>query len=591
MKQTTIRSWAVAAMCVCVAGSAQANRGDSFTGNIVYGNGSGNWSIAAGSYGDAEFGANNATGDAMLQDAYDETTPDGVFNYSPAAGSIADGTNALSPVAEHLYRGTTYDKCTDDASADRELGYITEQCYVGALRPGIAPGDPAYWLDGWTTTNITGDAGPTGRNAIVIFGRVGVVDDPAIDPDDNTLTWTADNDYFLRGRCSVGDFDAAATQAACDVDGDVLNIEADVWVYGEEATAGWLVVNRGSELNVMGEADGPVVFTSDQAPGEKTRGGWGGVVIHGCAIANCVDCLGGDSCASEGGDAGFFCGQDDSDSSGSIRYARVEFAGIDVATDDELNAWTMNGVGSGTTLEYMQALMGLDDQFEWFGGKAYGKYWYSLGGDDDGFDWQMGFRGGLQYAIDVHFEDAGDKGIEADNNENDFDAPCRANPIMANLTLIGPRLITGFELPTDGFNPRRGTDYSFHNSIVTGWPAWGADVDDAATTAAPFIATAGADCQFVGVADATVPAVAFKAYPNPVTTLATFAFELGTAGPVDISVYDVSGRMVENVARGQFDAGNHNVNWNVPAEMAAGVYYYRLQVAGQELGGKFFRVQ
>jgi hypothetical protein len=100
-----------------------------------------------------------------------------------------------------------------------------------------------------------------------------------------------------------------------------------------------------------------------------------------------------------------------------------------------------------------------------------------------------------------------------------------------------------------------------------------------------------ADCEFVGVADAVVPAVSFKAYPNPVTSFATFAFETTADAIVDLSVFDVAGRLVDNVARGQFEAGNHSVNWNVPSSMSAGVYYYRLSIGGQDLSGKFFRVQ
>ena len=165
----------------------------------------------------------------------------------------------------------------------------------------------------------------------------------------------------------------------------------------------------------------------------------GGVVLHGRAIANCADCIGGESCASEGGTAGFFCGSDDCDDSGIIRYARVEYAGIGISIDNELNAWTFNGVGCATVLEYLQAHMGFDDNFEWFGGKVYGNHWLSTGGGDDGFDWQMGFRGGLQFGIDQHWFDDGDKAIEADNNEFDVDAPCRFEADPGQPDARGPR--------------------------------------------------------------------------------------------------------------------------------------------------------
>lgn len=596
---TTKRCWASLAILATVA-TGVASAQDVFSGNALWNNGIENARLddggacaplATGDY--FTDGANgNHADDPMLGDPYVVGSQP---NFIPGAGSIADGTLGGQAVSTFAYTSAyTEAGCSPgDPCFDLEESYFQEVCYRGAFRPGISESDPGNWINGWTYYNVDG----TGRTDIdygkpvrVITGRVGVVDDPSVDPDDNTLTWSSDYNYVLRGRCSVGDFAVGATQASCDIDGDVLNIGAGTVVLGENATDGFLVINRGNQINAVGSADAPIIFTTDLPPGDMVRGGWGGVVIHGCAVANCVDCLGGESCESEGGNAGFFCGTDDGDDSGTIRYARVEYAGIDVGTDNELNAWTFNGLGCGTTLEYLQAHMGFDDNFEFFGGKVYGKWWLSTGGGDDGFDWQMGFHGGVQFGVNQHWSDDGDKGIEADNNENDNDAPCRSHPIMANLTLVGPDA-DPLGSPTDGINIRRGTDASIHNSLVGGWPERGLDVQGASTCARGVDVVALSDCTVLGVADAVVPAVAFKAYPNPVTHHATFAFEMTAGALVDLSVFDVTGRLVDQVARGQFEAGDHSINWDVPSEMSAGVYYYRLSVGGQDLNGKFFRIQ
>lgn len=71
------------------------------------------------------------------------------------------------------------------------------------------------------------------------------------------------------------------------------------------------------------------------------------------------------------------------DNSGTLCYVRVEFAGFGVAANQELNSFTFAAVGSGTTVEFLQSLAGLDDSFEWFGGAVDGKFLisYESGGD------------------------------------------------------------------------------------------------------------------------------------------------------------------------------------------------------------------
>ncbi len=55
--------------------------------------------------------------------------------------------------------------------------------------------------------------------------------------------------------------------------------------------------------------------------------------------------------------------------------------------------------GSGTTLEYVQTLAGLDDSFEWWGGAVDGRYLVSYESGDDHFDWTEGYRGRNQFLI------------------------------------------------------------------------------------------------------------------------------------------------------------------------------------------------
>ena len=94
-------------------------------------------------------------------------------------------------------------------------------------------------------------------------------------------------------------------------------------------------------------------------------------------------------------------GTDNADNSGTLRYVRIEFAGYDVSggAGQELNSLSLYAVGSGTTLEYVQSLAGLDDSFEWWGGAVDGRYLVSYESGDDHFDWTEGYRGRNQFLI------------------------------------------------------------------------------------------------------------------------------------------------------------------------------------------------
>jgi hypothetical protein len=83
---------------------------------------------------------------------------------------------------------------------------------------------------------------------------------------------------------------------------------------------------------------------------------------------------------------------------------------------------------------------------------------------DDSLDWGSGWRGKAQYVLIKQAGDEGDMGIEADNNEENNDALPRAQPLLANMTLIGPD-----GNPTQGAKFRRGTGVNVYNSVFSGF--------------------------------------------------------------------------------------------------------------------------
>ncbi len=263
----------------------------------------------------------------------------------------------------------------------------------------------------------------------------------------------------------------------------VLTIPAGTIIYGDKSTTGTLIIERGAKISAIGTASQPIVFTSRIAPGLRGPGDWGGVILLGKATINTVG--GADTAAIEGLPVStapaYYGGNDDNDNSGTMRYVRIEFPGINLSgvSGNEINGLTMGGVGRGTTLEYIQVSYSGDDSFEWFGGTVNCKYFIAYKGVDDDFDTDNGFRGKCQYFLGIRDSNiadvSGSNGFESDNNANNpnnFRNP-RTAPIFTNVTLIGPKRTS-----TTPINPnftrcehiRRNSKLSCYNSIYMGYP-------------------------------------------------------------------------------------------------------------------------
>ena len=70
-------------------------------------------------------------------------------------------------------------------------------------------------------------------------------------------------------------------------------------------------------------------------------------------------------------------------------------------------------------------------------------------------------------------------------------------------------------------------------------------------------------------------------YPNPFNPTTDIGFSLELAGPVSISVYDVTGRQIETIVNNEFrNAGSHIINWN-GSPFPSGIYFIYLQAGKQ----------
>jgi len=327
-----------------------------------------------------------------------------------------------------------------------------------AILTGIlATGCRKIEVDGENNTNVTPPP-PPGRQTITLKGRI-----------DSTMTLTSANDYILDGLVYI-------------MPNRTLNIQAGTVIKANftGANVASLVITRGAKINAQGTATNPIVFTS--ANPTPRSGDWGGVVICGRAPVNTTSTAGAGTFVVEGGintsdGLGVAGGTDAADSSGAIRYARIEYAGYAFQPDQEINSLTMAAVGNKTVIEYVQVTYAKDDAFEWFGGTVNCRYLVTYKTQDDDFDSDNGFSGSVQFGL--IFRDSAIADISrSEAFESDNDAGGTANQpktlaVFSNVTAIGPRATLtniGNALYLAGAQIRRNTGISIYNSVFMGWP-------------------------------------------------------------------------------------------------------------------------
>ena len=284
------------------------------------------------------------------------------------------------------------------------------------------------------------------------------------------VTLNRNTTYILKGNNNV-------------LNGAVLTIESGTKIFGDFNSKGTLIINRGGKIIANGNSNDPIVFTSRQPIGQRRAGDWGGIIILGRAAINTSTGL--DSAEIEGFGPGLgpiYGGQPvvNNDSSGVLRYVRIEFPGVNLTgiSGNEINGLTMGGVGSRTVIENVQVSYSGDDSFEWFGGNVNCKNLVSYKALDDDWDCDNGFRGRIQFGLSIRDSAIADisssNGFEIDNNNNtpsNFNSP-RTKPLFSNMTVVGPYITT-----TSNVNPlfqrgshlRRNMLASIYNSILMAW--------------------------------------------------------------------------------------------------------------------------
>lgn len=371
-------------------------------------------------------------------------------------------------------------------------GFVFDQTdYVGAVDPAAASG----WWEGWTIPDSLGTSESVQPASFVSCNGDNTV---------CTISGTIDQDYTLvsgvewrlSGEVLVGDGNQvvdndADVQAVRDA-GVTLTVRPGVSVKAFDD--GSLLVTRGSRLMAVGSAASPITFSSLD-DGFDGLGEWGGVILQGFApqfgAGGTGPCYGsGTVCnvVGEGGTVvGNYGGNDPADSSGALRYVRIAEGGLVAGPNNEINGLTLQGVGHGTQLDYIQVHGNLDDGVEWFGGTVNATHLVLTNNDDDDIDYDEGFQGNVQYAIiRKHPNKASPTGsndpraIEANSSDDEY-AP-ETEAVLANILILGSDVNNNEESDAGaqpGMRLRGALTTSVYNTAVRDFDVGCVRIDDA----------------------------------------------------------------------------------------------------------------
>ncbi len=373
-----------------------------------------------------------------------------------------DGSTIVPTIKKTLAASESVTVLDDLVGNDTSLAGLTIKAYVGYYT-GTNPLSTITYMAAPMVMKIANSASsscPTGTSA-----GTGTYNGKSIC---NLPTGTVTTDlhltnnfvYFLAGKMTVGNNTSVAL-----ADKTKFTLDAGVTVISPAESNAPIVIDRGGAIFSNGSAAKPVIFTvaTDLDSGFNafsTRGQWGGLVINGNSTINPTGGI-----ASGEGDSGQYGGgtsPNNADSSGSITYTQIKYAGYPFTESNELNSLALQGVGSGTVIDYVNIHNGADDAIEFFGGTVDAKHLVLTGTDDDALDWTEGYTGRIQHVLIE--STASDNCIEADNLGADNTATPRSIPTIANLTCVG------YQPDTKGhaFELKAGTGMKLYNSVIGG---------------------------------------------------------------------------------------------------------------------------
>ncbi|MFO7848063.1 MAG: hypothetical protein R6V27_15970 [Balneolaceae bacterium] len=250
-----------------------------------------------------------------------------------------------------------------------------------------------------------------------------------------------------------------------------------------------LIITRNAQIDAQGTPEEPIIFTSefDGEPFGETitlnqtnSKLWAGLIVLGQTP---IDSEGANEVQIEGipdGESRALYGGDDPEhSSGIMQYVSIRFTGAEIGPGDEIQGLTLGGVGSGTTLEFIDIFVSADDGIEIFGGTVDIRNISVSFAEDDSFDFDLGWSGTGQYLFALQGGNGADHGGEWDGGKPDNNQVSYSTARLYNSTFIGLGLnSTERDSDAPAVMMRDGSAYSLYNSIVTDFNGLGIQIED-----------------------------------------------------------------------------------------------------------------
>ena len=236
-------------------------------------------------------------------------------------------------------------------------------------------------------------------------------------------------------------------------DGGQLIIRSGVTIRAEKSPEAYIAVTQGGKIFIYGTEDAPVVFTSsatDPAPGD-----WGGVLLFGKAPINNETVS-----RSELLDY-FYGGNEPDDSSGLLRYLRVEYAGAQHNDNNNFNGLTLYGIGHLTQINNIQTHRSKGNGFQFVGGTVQPEKLMATESEKTGIIFTEGWSGNANF---LFVKDHGNYALELLNNaENPLAQPWSSGQ-LSEISLIAMPSAFGAINFTNG-----GGNFNLVNTYTSGY--------------------------------------------------------------------------------------------------------------------------
>jgi hypothetical protein len=383
------------------------------------------------------FGAGNTAADLFV--AFDTDDMPVAASNAAVATAIGD-VNTIGATSIAGISRTTDGGLDPRLNADSEiLGGATpsEDVFFNVVTYKGAFGNTVNWLSGWT--------------ALSEYGFLGDLVTP-INTSDCTVITDSDliggETYNWNGGCYTLDglvfleADATLNIGAGTV---VRGLGANDVSTGDNTSA--LIITRGATINAIGTAEEPIIFTASEDDLDddedftfQDRGEWGGLIVLGSATIARPDGEDGvEGIDADEARAKFGGGMNpvDDENSGTIKYVSIRHGGAQLSPNNEINGLTLGGVGSGTTIDYVEVFANLDDGIELFGGTVNVTHAATAFCGDDAYDYDFGWRGNGQFWFSLQSPEVSTgRAGEHDGAKPDELAPF-SNPTIYNATYVG----------------------------------------------------------------------------------------------------------------------------------------------------------